>query len=282
MTHQRAIELIELSGIQGHAHGNLKGVKTAIEQFPDLIEAMNSVDSSLVDETPQGAAAHTQSRQILEFFLDNGVEMDIFMAAALGRSDDVWHILQETPEQCSIPGSHGIPLIAHTSDQTTARRMIAAGVPCDIFRAAGLGLSEHVAEHLKVDPNQANTTNHLGMSPLQIARLSGHKPVIDVLISNGAYDPGEAGKESLRGDEVKDESWEGRRLKNINLHAASFDNINLGQSTFQNVNLADSVLLDVNLSNTIIDWATIDGLRICGVEVKPLIEAELERRKVSR
>lgn len=54
--------------------------------------------------------------------------------------------------------------------------------------------------------------------------------------------------------------------------------MHLGRAVFHNVNLAGAVLFDVNLREAVIGSAAIDGLKILGVEVEPLIEAELKRR----
>ena len=45
--------------------------------------------------------------------------------------------------------------------------------------------------------------------------------------------------------------------------------------------MAGAVFININLRNANIDFATIDGLKIFGVEVQPLIDAELKRRNAS-
>jgi len=136
MTHARALERIKSAGIQGPCHGNFNRVKELVEADPSLVEAMNAVDAGQMDETPQGAAAHTHSRRILEYLRDKGVRVDIFMSAALGDAGRVGEMLKNDSALAAARGAHGIPLIAHAADAPVAEAMIAGGVECDIFMAA--------------------------------------------------------------------------------------------------------------------------------------------------
>src|ERR1044072_754378 len=89
----------------------------------------------------QAPPAHTHSRSILEYFAGKGVTVDLFMAAAMGRARQVAETLKADPSLTSVRGAHGIPLIAHAADAATAQAMIDAGINCDIFMAAQLGLT---------------------------------------------------------------------------------------------------------------------------------------------
>lgn len=64
----------------------------------------------------------------------------------------------------------------------------------------------------------------------------------------------------------------------VNMQAAVFDDINLKQAKFHNINLSGASFTDINFSHATIEEACIEGLIIWGVEIKPLIEAELKRR----
>jgi len=136
MEHAEALERVRASGLQGPAHGNLNRVREIMEGEPGLVEALNAVDAGKVDETPQGAAAHTHSRRILQYMIEKGVREDIFMAAALGDAKRVGEMLRENRALTTARGAHGIPLIAHAADKATGEAMIAGGVECDIFIAA--------------------------------------------------------------------------------------------------------------------------------------------------
>lgn len=71
----------------------------------------------------------------------------------------------------------------------------------------------------------------------------------------------------------------GVTFRDVSLEAATFDDINLEQATFHNVNLSGATFTDINFSHATIDEACIEGLIIWGVEVKPLLEAEIKRRQ---
>jgi ankyrin repeat protein len=278
MTHAEAAKKIEASGIVGACHGDFPRVKTILETHPELIDAMNALDPSAIDETPQGAAAHTQSKEIVEYLHHQGVRLDVFMAAAAGDAERVNAFLRENPSLTRTHGAHGIPLIAHASNSATVDVMLAHGVECDIFMAVTLGVSAQVAKLLKADPSLATARTAQGLSLVQAACAMGHKEIVKMLLDAGADDPEDAGQQFLAGAEVMGQKWAGHYFQGMDLHGAAFNNVNLGRSTFHNINMAGAVLLNINLRNAIIDFATIDGLKIFGVEVRPLIEAELKRR----
>jgi hypothetical protein len=70
---------------------------------------------------------------------------------------------------------------------------------------------------------------------------------------------------------VAGEDWSGARFKDVDLGGARFRNVNL-----EGVKMVDAMLVDADLSGL------IDGLKINGIEVAPLVEAEIERRYPSR
>jgi hypothetical protein len=65
--------------------------------------------------------------------------------------------------------------------------------------------------------------------------------------------------------------WKGARFTDVDLSGAVFRDVNLARAT-----IVDALLLDADVSGM------IQGLRINGVEVAPLIEAELDRRAPER
>ncbi len=71
--------------------------------------------------------------------------------------------------------------------------------------------------------------------------------------------------------EIAGEDWGGARFTNVDLGGARFRNVNL-----QGVKMVDAMLVDADLSGL------IDGLKINGIEVAPLVKAEIERRYPSR
>jgi DinB superfamily/Pentapeptide repeats (8 copies) len=71
--------------------------------------------------------------------------------------------------------------------------------------------------------------------------------------------------------EIAGEDWSGARFRNVDLSGARFRNVDL-----HGVKMVDAMLVDADMSGV------IDGLKVNGIEVAPLIKAELERRYPSR
>ena len=68
-----------------------------------------------------------------------------------------------------------------------------------------------------------------------------------------------------------------REFDGVDLTGARFHKVLLNQARFRMVDLSGAVMRDVSLEGAAID-GEIDGLRINGVDVAPLVEAELTRR----
>ncbi len=120
MTHDEAMALIEKAGLQGPTHGDLDGVKKLLEGRDDLVEAMNAADFRKVDELPQHAAAHCKAGEILEYLLQKGVKLDVFMAAGSGKVDDLKMLLDADAQLATGKGAHGISLTDHALNEATA------------------------------------------------------------------------------------------------------------------------------------------------------------------
>jgi hypothetical protein len=73
----------------------------------------------------------------------------------------------------------------------------------------------------------------------------------------------------------------GGEFAGADLTGARFRKVRLNDARFRMVDLSGVVMRDVSLSGAAID-GEIDGLRINGVEVAPLVEAELMRRQPAR
>ena len=71
--------------------------------------------------------------------------------------------------------------------------------------------------------------------------------------------------------EVADEDWSGASFRHVDLSAARFRNVDL-----RGVKMVDAMLVDADLSGL------VDGMKVNGIEVAPLIKAELQRRYPSR
>lgn len=93
-------------------HGNLEQVKAMLAEQPALINAAwDWGDGDF--ETALGGAAHTGSREIALYLLENGAHMTIYAATMLGELDLVKAFIAVQPNAHLHPGAHGIPLIVH-------------------------------------------------------------------------------------------------------------------------------------------------------------------------
>lgn len=95
-----------------YAHGDLARVSGLLEREPRLVNAV--WDWGGGDwESGLGAAAHMGRREIARLLLAHGARLDLFAAAMLGELAIVQATLAAFPEALTIPGPHGIPLLAH-------------------------------------------------------------------------------------------------------------------------------------------------------------------------
>lgn len=106
-----------------HAHGDLARVTHLLEREARLVNA--AWDWGGGDwETGLGAAAHTGQREIALFLLTHGARLDLFAAAMLGELAVVRSALHAFPEALSVPGPHGITLVAHAKVGGTEARAV--------------------------------------------------------------------------------------------------------------------------------------------------------------
>ncbi len=74
----------------------------------------------------------------------------------------------------------------------------------------------------------------------------------------------------------------GATFRHLNLAGAVFDDVNLGEALFSNVNLGQATIREANLAGLRIESCAIRGLMVHGIDIYPLIEAELDRRDPQR
>jgi hypothetical protein len=106
------IDPAQVQELVAKSHGDLDRVRELIAAQPALVNA--TWDWGGGDwETGLGAAAHVGRRDIAIFLLEHGARLDVFAATMLGYLDVVKAVLAARPDTISVPGPHGIPLIAH-------------------------------------------------------------------------------------------------------------------------------------------------------------------------
>jgi ankyrin repeat protein len=150
-----------------------------------------------------------------------------------------------------------------------ARFLIDRGAICDILTAVKCGAAQHVARLIDSDASLLQTRDPDGRSLLQSAMMLGQKDIASVLLARGIEDPKGLGRQFC----------DGKVFEHANLAGTLFRDVNLSGAVFQNVNLSNAVFHYLNLSDVSIDYANIHGMKIFGVEVAPLVEAELARKR---
>jgi hypothetical protein len=73
----------------------------------------------------------------------------------------------------------------------------------------------------------------------------------------------------------------GSRFHDVDLTDARFELVDLTGATMRSVALVNTILRDAYMENVVI-WGEIEGLQVNGVNVGPLVEAELDRRYPDR
>jgi hypothetical protein len=82
------------------AHGDLPKVKQMLEANPQLLNMPNG------SETALGAACQMRRKDVVEYLLSQGAEMDIYAACVLGRTDAVRSFLDTDPALLNAKAGH--------------------------------------------------------------------------------------------------------------------------------------------------------------------------------
>ena len=203
MTHEDALSIVRPLDITGPAHGTVAGdfdrVVAAIDGRPDVIDALNSLDASAVEETPQGAAAHRGCREILEYMVLKGVCPDVFMMAALAMTDHLRWAIQRRPSLANARGGHGIHVLNHAADRATADLLLAhdADPNYPTYEAWDWTPMHEAAADGRVDilgalcdyggrVDGGSLSHGYATEPLHGAARNGHADAVRWLLANGA------------------------------------------------------------------------------------------------
>ncbi len=186
------LEMDIIGPSHGSVHDDYDRVRRALDRQPDAAAALNALDPSQMEETPQGAAAHRGCHEILRLFIERGVQMDIFMAAAMCKDDLIRETLDRKPEAANALGAHGIHLLNHAGSKTTARTLLNRGSdPCYIVylpcrwtpahEAAAQGRLDILKELARHRPRCIAAAN--GTTPLHAAARGGHLETVRWLLN---------------------------------------------------------------------------------------------------
>ena len=96
----------------GASHKDMDKVKAMLEEFPTLLNAAH--DWKMGDfETGLGAASHVGYKELAQYFLDKGAQVNIFTACLFGKIDIVKPMLTAFPNTINALGPHGFTLLHH-------------------------------------------------------------------------------------------------------------------------------------------------------------------------
>jgi ankyrin repeat protein len=186
MTHEEAMALIAPTGLVAAARTDLPSVKAIIDAHPELVAVMNVLTPKAGEETPQRAAARCRHLDILQYFLDIGVQPDLFMAVALGNTKLVSAYLTAHPKEVNAKGACGIALMVHANTPEMVQTLLKHGADPTISLqqlswAGRIELLEVAIAHgANVDPAE------VGRKPLHIAAHQGHLPAVELFLKHGA------------------------------------------------------------------------------------------------
>jgi len=89
-------------------HGNFEAVQQQLAEQPELLNTRSSLD-----ESPLGAAAHVGNRQIAEYLIEQGADVDLPAAAMLGDLEALGNFVDHDADAAKGAGAHGIPVLFH-------------------------------------------------------------------------------------------------------------------------------------------------------------------------
>jgi ankyrin repeat protein len=219
-----------------------EGLRDLLGKRPELARVRHAGGSTMLHEAAVNGAV-----EVLRVLLQAGVD----------------------PDAKNDRGQTALDRAVTHNQIAAATCLIDSGAACDILTAVKCGAAQKTAGMIDADASLTQTRDADGRSLLQAAMMLGHKAVVRLLLARGVEDPKGLGRQFC----------DGAVFENDNMVGTLFRDVNLAGSVFQNVNLRDAVFHYLNLGDVSIDYANISGLRIFGVEVGPLVEAELARKR---
>ena len=94
------------------SHKNMDRVKEMLEEYPTLLNAAHDWENGDF-ETGLGAASHVGYKELVQYFLENGAQANIFTACLFGRMEIVKPMLEAFPSTLYSKGPHGYTLLHH-------------------------------------------------------------------------------------------------------------------------------------------------------------------------
>jgi ankyrin repeat protein len=176
------------------SHFDLSKVQAMLAANPALLDAAYEWSP---DDWESGimAAGHMGKRDIAEFFLSQGVPINICVAAMLGRIDDVKAFLEGEPSLANARGAHQITVMFHAamSGNTDIAKLLKSygcneGYSYALHGAIDYGHKAMVEWLLDNGVQNINAPNWENKTPLKVALEKGHDDIADLLRSRGGIE----------------------------------------------------------------------------------------------
>jgi len=168
------------------AHGNLDEVRKLVDADPELV-----LGNAEWTETPLQAASHMGRKDIAEYLLEQGAELDFFAAAMLGRSDDVARFIAADQSLPQSAGVHGIPSLyfpALTGQIAIVETLLEGGAEVNAgeggntpLHGAAAGRRTQMAQWLLARGANRSAVNYDGKTPSEVATAMGSEELAALL-----------------------------------------------------------------------------------------------------
>jgi len=174
--------------------GDAAQVQALLASNPELAHARDS--DSL---TPVMRATYAGRQQVADLLIDQGADVDIFAAAALGQTDRLKTLVQSGPQLVSAYSPDGwtpLHLAAHFGQTEAAQVLLARGADiharstnsmCNTPLHAAMPTARRaMVELLLANGAEVNATQEGGFTALHEAAFQGNQELISVLLASGA------------------------------------------------------------------------------------------------
>ena len=174
--------------------GNLAQVKEWLQSHPSLAQSRSETG-----ETPILTAIFYGRKEIKDFLLSRGIELDIFEAAAAGNSGRITQLISQDSSLVNAFSPQGFPalaLAAFCAHLDIVKFLISKGADVNAVARNATGYTAltasvtsgqvEITAALLAAGAKANYRYGQGHSPLHSAAASGSAPLVTMLLDHGA------------------------------------------------------------------------------------------------